>query len=434
MERGPEGAELGRGWLARTLPGAQPRDALWLALMSLSLFVLLLPFASYVAVLPFVKEEWGLNNTGAGSVYSAYLAGYAFSALLVIPLTDRFGPRYIFLGSSVISVVAHVLFALLATDALSAVVLRAVAGVGLVGVYMPGLRVIAERFTRHGRGTAMGLFVTAFYGANSVSLALTGLLLDRLPWREAYLLVSVAAALSLPLSYLLLRGSRRAVVRAASGRLDLTVLANRRVRYLILGYSLHAAELYVIRVWLPAFLLAVLVAKGYGTAQAAVLAAGVGGAALAAGALGPVVGGWLSDRLGRVPSASVIFAVSGACSWGIGWMMGLSWWAVVAVSVLYGWATAADSAIYSTAITEAAEPSRQGSTMALQSFLGFMGGVVGPILFGAVLDLSPEGLQWGLGFSAVGALAVIAVFGLSRISSVKRAGPAGVEARSARRP
>ena len=76
---------------------------------------------------------------------------------------------------------------------------------------------------------------------------------------------------------------------------------------------------------------------------------------------------------------------------------------------MLGWAIAADSAIYSTAVTEVAEPSRLGSTMAVHSFVGFMGGVVGPIFAGAVLDLSPESLRWGLTFSATGLLAVAAL-------------------------
>ena len=66
---------------------------------------------------------------------------------------------------------------------------------------------------------------------------------------------------------------------------------------------------------------------------------------------------------------------------------------------MYGWAIAADSAIYTTAVTEVAEPEQLGSTMAMQSFLGFMGGVVGPIVVGGVLDLVPVSIEWGAAFS-----------------------------------
>ena len=130
---------------------------------------------------------------------------------------------------------------------------------------------------------------------------------------------------------------------------------------------------------------------------------------MASGAIGPVMGGVISDRWGRAVSATAIFALSGVCSVAVGWMIGLPWALLVGVSIVLGWAIAADSAIYSTAVTEVAEPARLGSTMAVHSFVGFMGGVVGPIIAGAMLDLSPDSVKWGLTFSATGLLAIGAI-------------------------
>ena len=403
------------------LLGVRPQNIIWLVGLSLTLFILLLPSASYVAALPFIKQEWDLNNTQAGMVYSGYMAGYALSALLVIPMTDRLATKYIFIASAVISVTTQVLFPLVADGMVSGTVLMAFAGVGLVGVYMPGLRVISERFKDRGRGMAMGAFVTFSYGAHAASLASTGGLMSALEWRDAYLLLAVASTASLPVGYLLLRGHHRSGMRPSSGRLDLRVLQNRAARLFILGYSLHAMELYAVRVWLPAFLAATLIARGTDDEQAVIRAATVGGIALTAGALGPVVGGVISDRWGRATSAAAIFALSGACSWLIGWTGNFPWAVIVAVAVVYGWAIAADSAIYSTAITELAHPSNLGSTMAVQAFMGFMGGVVGPIVVGGILDISNESFRWG--FSVVGLLAVVAVSGLLRARSISISRP-----------
>jgi MFS family permease len=335
-------------------------------------------------------------------------------------MTDRLATKYIFIASAVISVTTQVLFPLVADGMVSGTVLMAFAGVGLVGVYMPGLRVISERFKDRGRGMAMGAFVTFSYGAHAASLASTGGLMSALEWRDAYLLLAVASTASLPVGYLLLRGHHRSGMRPSSGRLDLRVLQNRAARLFILGYSLHAVELYAVRVWLPAFLAATLIARGTDDEQAVIRAATVGGIALTAGALGPVVGGVISDRWGRATSAAAIFALSGACSWLIGWTGNFPWAVIVAVAVVYGWAIAADSAIYSTAITELAHPSNLGSTMAVQAFMGFMGGVVGPIVVGGILDISNESFRWG--FSVVGLLAVVAVSGLlwARSISISR--------------
>ena len=416
--------------------GFDRRDLAWLAMMSLALFLLLLPISSYVAALPYIQQEWGLNNTQAAVVYSAYLAGYALSALLVVPLTDRIGARPIFIGSAVLSLVAHLLFPLLADGLVTAVFLRTLAGVGLVGVYVPGLRIVAERFADGGRGTAMGLYVTAQYAANGGSLAITGALLasrERLPlglaeeivgdagaWREAYLLLALAAVVGLPIAYMLLRRYRAGDERASSGRLDLSVLKIRPIRYLILGYSLHALQLFTVRVWLPVFLVGVLVARGAENAQA--LGATLAGVALTIGAVGPFMGGLMSDRWGRAASASAIFALSGACSWMIGWTGDFPWAIIVGLSVVYGWAIAADSAIYSSGITDESRSAQLGSTMAVQASLGLLGGVLGPIAFGGILDIVPETYRWGLAFSALGIVAVVAIAGLQRLRSMPESG------------
>ena len=236
-----------------------------------------------------------------------------------------------------------------------------------------------------------------------------------LEWRDAYLVMALTSIAALPIAYLLVRKHRRVFSVESSGRLDIGVLKNRAARYLIVGYSLHAFQLYAVRVWLPAFLMGALVSKGIDSGQAAVTAATVGGIALAVGSVGPVMGGIISDRWGRANSAAAIFVLSGACSLAIGWLGEFPWAVIVAIAVVYGWSIAADSAIYSTGITEVAERAHLGSTQALQAFIGFMSGVVGPILVGGVLDLSPESLRWGLSFSFLGFTAVVAVATLTRL-------------------
>ena len=398
--------------LDRRLGSIDLRSLAWLLMMSSTLFVLLFPFSSYVAALPIIQDEWGLNNTQAGAIFSAYLAGFAVSALVVVPMTDRFGSKRIFVLCTTISTAANVLFPLVANDAITASLLRALAGLGLVGVYNPGMRIVAERFADRGRGFAVGTFVTFFYASNSVSLTLTGLLMSRFEWRDAYLIMGAASGASVVMAYLLLRNHRSQSASNSSGRLDLSALRNKAARIYITGYSLHAAELYIVRVWLPALLAAALIAHGHDEVSAVVGAATIGGLAMASGAIGPVMGGAISDRWGRAASATAIFALSGVCSFAIGWMVGFPWALLVGVAIIYGWAIAADSAIYSTAITEVAEPGRLGSTMAVHSFVGFMGGVIGPILAGAILDMSPESLKWGLTFSATGTLAIVAIWAM----------------------
>ena len=394
---------------------------LWLALLSLALFIALLPISSYVAALSSIQLELGLSNTAAGALFSAYLAGYAASALFVVPLTDRFGAKRVIYASAALSVAAHLLFPLTAHDAAVGSILRALAGVGFLGVYVPGLRIVAERFGKEKRGSAIGLFVTAQYASHSGSLALTGWIMSAMEWRDAYTVVAAASAASIPMMVMLLRSHSPQQPHQSSGRLDPTVLVSKPVQFVILGYSIHALNLYAIRVWLPVFLASILTARGIVDGQAAVTAASAGGLALAFGAAGPVVGGVISDRLGRTTAASLILGISAACAVGLAWIVHLPWGLIVGASAVLAWAASADSAIYQTGITEVSDPTRLGSALALQASLGLVGGVIGPVMFGGILDVMTGGYQWAFAFSALGFLAAVAIAGLQRIRSLQDA-------------
>ena len=123
-------AGLKNPWSAK----AKARDVLWLVVMSLMLTLALLTSTSYVAALPIIQDEWGLSNTQAGAIFSAYLAGYAVSALFVIPLTDRVAPATVFTVSALVTVSANIAFPFVANDMYTASVLRVVSGLGFVGI------------------------------------------------------------------------------------------------------------------------------------------------------------------------------------------------------------------------------------------------------------------------------------------------------------
>ena len=124
---------------------------------------------------------------------------------------------------------------------------------------------------------------------------------------------------------------------------------------------------------------------------------------------GVFLGGMLSDYFGRSAGAAVIFFLSGACSFAVGWLVGVPPAFLIVLGFFYGFITAADSAIYSTAIVELSPRGLIGSTQAVQSFVGFGIGAIAPVAAGAILDLATSASGWGLAFSFNGALAVLGV-------------------------
>lgn len=383
--------------------------------MSGVLFLILLSSSSYVASLPFIRAEWALSNTQSGVIFSSYLAGYAVSSLLLVPFTDRFNPYRILIMGVVLTAVSGILFPILAQGIWTACLLRFVYGVGHVCVYITGIRLASNRFADKGRGTAVSVFVGSGYAGTTVSYVLMGALLDFLEgWETAFLVTTLPGLASIVVAAVLAygRSTRKPCIEVnqrSGGWLSLSPLRDRRLVLVIMAYALHTAELFVARLWLPLLLGATLMLGGFDADSAASRAATLAGLMFMTGIFSVFLGGWMSDRVGRIQTATLIFAISGFCSFLAGWLVGLPIAYLVVLGFIYGFFTAADSAIYSTAVTELAPKNLVGSAQALQSFIGFAVGTWAPIVAGSILDLSGVQSAWILVFSFNGLLAVAGI-------------------------
>jgi MFS family permease len=375
------------------------------------LFLMLVPFSCYVVALPALSEEWAMGNTVGAFVFSSYLAGTALASLLVVPLADRVPP--LLLTSVFVSVVSHLSFPLLAKGVLVASLLRVLAGAGHAGAYVLGIRLVVDRCAANVRGRAVGLFVSFGFAGTTLSYLFMGEAMASLAsWREAYFAIALASVPSVLLATLLARARKGDEERVTGrGSLDPAALRERPLVLLTIAYALHAAELYVARLWFPALLAFAFTSQGASSEDAMARGARLAGLMFTLGVPAVFFGGALSDRLGRTAGAAVIFGASGILSLLAGWL-----WQfpalLVALGFFYGFLTAADSAIYSTAVAEIAPKESLGSAQALQSFVGFAVGAIAPVVAGSILDAVRSSEGWALAFGFNAALVVPALLSL----------------------
>ena len=123
----------------------------------------------------------------AANIPFAYspLGFYLAAVLLILPLTDRFRASYVIGGCSAVAALSFLLFPFLAHDPWSAALLRFVAGLGLAGVYLPGVRVVAAASPAERRGLMVSIYVSAYYFGAALSLWASGTLLPAFGWRGA---------------------------------------------------------------------------------------------------------------------------------------------------------------------------------------------------------------------------------------------------------
>jgi MFS family permease len=389
-------------------------------------------FSTFAVLLPELRDAWELSNSRAGVIGGMFFAGYIATVSYWTALTDRVDGRKVYLAGCLAAATASAGFGLAAEGFASAVLFQVLLGVGIAATYMPGLRLLADRLSgpRQSRYIA---FYTAFFGIGiAFSLAFAGAVSAWAGWRAAFIASAAGPLAAGALVYLGLEELEKKAPGAGMLSLSMLfpvsawkkVLANRAAAGYTLGYAAHCLELFGSRAWIVAFLgfSASLHAPGASFPwHAAAIAAAVNLLAVPAS----ILGNELALRIGRRRWILIAMTASGAS----GILLGLSaawyWMLVLALLAAYSMLVMAESATLTAGLVAAAPQELRGAAMGLYSLLGFGGGLLGPVLFGAALDLAGGATSvgaWALAYAAVGAgcLAapvVAALFGRSVQSS-----------------
>jgi MFS family permease len=397
-----------------------------------------LVFMTYAAVLSVLQQEWDMSASQAGSIVSGFQLGYALSLVLFSSIADRISPRTVYLGSLFGAGICSLSFAFLARDYLSGLILYTVVGVAMGGTYTTGVMIIADQYVPASRGMAVGFFIASTSCGYALSLAISGIALPVGGYRLSFFLTCLGPILGFLLAWIALRHTvvpepERRVEQKFAGE----VLRNRPAMSLIWGYTFHNWELQGMWAWTPAFMAACLGVVGVTGVRTASTGAYIAALFHVMGIMASFSMGALSDRLGRVNVMLALATVSMMCSFIIGWTVGFSLFVIIGIGLIYAFSALGDSPVLSAALTEVVEFSYLGRALGLRSLLGFGGGAIAPLAFGAVLDWSNslsgghrEYLTWGwafsvLGLGGVGAVWVIHRYGRMRITGDRFTSPNG---------
>jgi MFS family permease len=362
-------------------------------------------FATYPALLPLLRSQWGLSNSEAGLVSGVFFAGYMTAVPILVGLTDRLDARRIYLLATALAAAGSLGFALLAKGLFSALIFQALAGAGLAGTYMPGLRILTEHFQGPTQSRGVAFYTSSFGFGTTASLLLAGAI-ESAGWQWVFVVAAVGPVIAGPLVFFGFPPSPpHPTCQTPAAVLDFRpVLRNRPAMGYILGYAAHCWELFGLRSWMPAFFAFSL---GLTAGETGPL---FGAAALAAwiNLLGPVasiLGNEVAVRRDRRTLVLLVMAASGAMSFLVGFSAPLPILVVFLLMAAYFLLVMGDSAALTAGMVAAADSGRRGAAMALHSFLGFGAGFAAPLAFGIVLDLAGgnKGVTaWGLAFGSLG--------------------------------
>jgi MFS family permease len=286
----------------------------------------------------------------------------------------------------------------------TAMLCRFFAGIGFAGTYMPGLRVLIDRYEGASQARAIAAYTACFSLGVASSYLMAGAIDQYFDWRVVFWTTGIAAGTGALLIGILLRPVKPTPPDSSTHLLDFRpVLSNRVVMGYVLGYGVHAWELLGLRAWIVAFLVFSGQASGGAGGPSPTQAAALG--ALVA-VVASMAGAELASRFGRRRVITIIMLVSAAIGCGIGFAGTLPYGWVVVLTMVYIFAVQGESAALTTGTVQAAPAGRQGATLAVHSISGFTGGFFGPLVFGVFLDLSGGGesvMSWGVAFVSLGA-------------------------------
>ena len=373
-------------------------------------------FSTFAALLPVLRDEWHTTNTVAGVVSGAFFAGYMAAVPVLVSLTDRIAARRVYVWACAALTAGSAAFAYV-SGPFGGMLAQALLGIGLAGTYMPGLKELSDRTSGLPRQSrAIACYTSTFGIGSSLSLWMAGALQLHFGWRAAFL-VSGAGPIAAAVLLVAALPARPVTAPSVSRRgLFGTVLRNRRITSYVIGYAAHCWELFAFRSWIVGFL-------SFAAAGALLTPPTIAAAVNLLGPPASISGNEVAA--GRRIRTVRILMVAGAvlaCLTGLAARSGPI--VVIVIVSLYMLAINADSAALTAGLVEVSPPEARGTAMAIYSFFGFAGALMGPVTFGALLDAGGgAGLHraWLLAFSG---LALISLAGVAALGAARR-GPAG---------
>ena len=382
-----------------------------IVVMCVAQLLTMLSLSVYAAQLPTLSALWSLSNTQAGWIGAAYFVGYTALVPILASLTDRIDPRKIYMVGVVLLAVGCWGFGALARSLESAFLFHALAGAGLAGTYMPGLKGLVDHMdeVHHSRASA---FYTASFGFGAAaSYPFSAWLGDWFGWPYAFYGTAIAALLGGLLVWVVLPKADASRLNLASTKLlDFRpVLRNRAALAYTLGYTVHCWDLFGLRTWVVAYL--VYAERLHGAVPGWMAPAMIAALLTIVGVPASILGNEISIRIGRLRAVCAMMLISAVVSATIGMTAEVSYALAALFCVLHGITVISDSASLTAGALGNAEPGYRGATMAVHSTLGFAGATLGPLAFGWFLDLGggQTPLGWWLAFAHMGVVLLAGV-------------------------
>jgi ACS family glucarate transporter-like MFS transporter len=371
------------------------------------------------AAAPRIQSEFHLSPVQMGVVLSAFFWSYALLQLPAGFLADRFGQKKT-LGLAVLWWSLATAVTGFATGFKSLIGLRVALGVGEAAAYPSNAGIASRWFPSSERGTVAGIFDSGSKFGGAIALPLIAWMVARFGWKETFALVGSLGVVWTLIWWFMFKDSpaqHRGVNKGelahilegqSQKSLDDTTMPmkwyelfkHRNIWAMCIGFFMINYNSYFFITWLPTYLVK---ERGMGLIEMGIMAS----LPLLVAMVVEVAAGWLSDRVfasGKLSLTATrkLFLVVGllmASSIGFAAFAESAMTAVILLCIAKSGTTVAASQVW--ALPSDIAPRNMTSMVAgIQNSVSNMGGVVGPIITGAIVGATGS-FVYALLFSAI---------------------------------
>ena len=342
-----------------------------------------------------LTRAWGVGPSGIGWLTNAVQLGFIVGTLSIAftGLADRYRASRIFALSAVLGACANAGFALWANGLADGMAWRFVVGLCLAGIYPLGMKLVVS-WAPQQAGAALAWLV----GMLTLGTALpqgVRVLGAHLPWQMVLLVSSLLALMAAAMVMWLGDGPHLKLRDPSSPAARANVLRAFKapaLRASAFAYFGHMWELYAFWTLVPMLIRITDLPGRLGVGSVA----GLSFAVIGVGALGCVLGGWMSVRIGSARVAAVALGLSACCCLVFPWVSEAPAWLLLGTLLIWGMSAVADSPQFSALSSQACPPDAVGSTLAVQNGIGFAITLVAIAMTTRVVDHVGVEVAWWL--------------------------------------
>lgn len=373
-----------------------------------------------------ILTEFGWTSAATSGAFSLYLVLWGLLSIFVGRLNDSFGPRIVMTASGFFLGLGYLLMSQVSVLWQLYLFYGVIIAIGMSGAWVPLISTVPKWFVKR-RGLMTGI-VTSGSGIGTILLSLAASrLISVYGWRISYMIVGSGVLVLLMLAAQFLRRDPQQIGQLPYGEDETKGESlNAQAREFSLQEAIRTGQFWLVCAIFLCFgfilytIMVHIVPHAIDLGISPIIAANIIVIIGGVNAVGRIIIGYSSDRIGVKPSLLISFILMGIALLWV--MVAKEVWMFYLFAIIFGFGYGGLATLTSMVTAELFGLRSLGAIVGVVMFSFTLGGAIGPLLAGSVFDISGSYKPAFLASAAVSAAGIILSSVLKPITSTKEVG------------